>query len=128
MPTTREHFARARSAEQVAAQVEATNPEWAVTALFYAALHYVEAFFYHQARRGPRYAAHTDDHGARLDEVDARMHSQYANYRAMLERSMVARYSAVPFTSQEIQELHRDRFEPLKNWVMLRCGSPVRRS
>jgi hypothetical protein len=120
VPTTREHLRRARSAEEVAAQVEVTNPEWAAIALFYAALHYIEAFFYHQVRQSPRYAAHTNDHGTRLDEVDARMHSQYANYRALLERSMVARYTAVSFTFQEIQELRRERFEPLKNWVMLR--------
>lgn len=55
------------------------------------------------------------------------MHSQCANYRALLERSMVARYSAISFTSQEIQELRRERFEPLKNWVLLRCGPQERR-
>jgi len=99
VPTAKEHLIRAHNAEEIAAQVEAAYPEWTAIALFYAALHYVEAFFYHQARRSSRYAAHTNDHGTRLDEVDARMHSQYANYRALLERSMVARYSAVAFTT-----------------------------
>jgi hypothetical protein len=127
VPTASEHLARARNAEEVAAQVEASYPEWTATALFYAALHYVEAFFYHQARRSSRYTAHTDDHGTRLDEVDSRMHSQYANYRALLKRSMVARYSAVAFTTQEVQNLRRVRFEPLKSWVIIRFSSQTGR-
>ena len=34
MPTTRDHFTRARSAEEVALQVEVAHPEWAAIALF----------------------------------------------------------------------------------------------
>ena len=43
MPSRAEHIAKAEANEQVAHLLQAVHPDWAVTALFYAAVHWVDA-------------------------------------------------------------------------------------
>ncbi len=61
MPSRAEHEAKAQANERIAAQFHLADSDevaWAVTILFYAALHYLEAYFDETA--GAHYSLHTD--------------------------------------------------------------------
>jgi hypothetical protein len=88
--TPAEHLGKARQNEEFA---HSLNPlslcslEWAVTANFYAALHYVQAYF---AAQAITFKMHTNR--ATAIARDARIKTVYPDYREMQDASEAARY------------------------------------
>ena len=80
------------------------NPfwDWAVTATFYAAVHYVEAYF---AKCKP--PIHSTLHKTRDSSIqrDPVLKPLYSTYRELENQSRNARYEAhIPFTQAEVTE------------------------
>lgn len=95
MPPRDDHRAKAEHDEQFVHSLDlSTTPylDWAITALFYAALHYVEAYFATMKRHSP-------DHRTRDSAIqrDSRIRSLYADYNELKNYSINARYYMVPF-------------------------------
>lgn len=89
-----------------------------MTALFYAALHYVEAHFFRHS--GPNLPAHYDNHAHRRTGVLTRIGPLYNRYRSLLSHSRAARYDCVRFLETGVQRLGRETLEPLKTYVLQR--------
>jgi pantothenate synthetase len=88
--TAAEHVGKARENEGFARSLDATilcSLEWAVTVNFYAALHYVQAYF---AAQKISFKQHTNR--ATAIARDARLKTVYQDYREMQDASEAARY------------------------------------
>jgi hypothetical protein len=83
--------------------------DWAVTVLFYAALHLVEATL------AP--SVHSPNHNARHQTVhlDPRLRPIYCHYCELYYRSLDARYDCISFGPLQAQHLYVTRYEPIKN-------------
>jgi hypothetical protein len=116
MPTATQHIAQAAHNEALSLAVEADYADWAVTALFYAALHYVEAYFYvHAARQHA--PPHYTNHSLRGPAVRIRIPRMYRHYQRLFDRSIQARYDCVAFAQSNVQYLRQNDLEPLKQYV-----------
>lgn len=124
MPTTDEHRAWANHSEEVATLLQDTYPEWAMTALFYAALHYVEAFFYAQ-QTAMNLPKHYDDHASRNKAVQRRMPKVWGSYQALYDDSFLARYKCYPFTTDDVRTSRDNDLEPIKQYVLNRLPKPA---
>jgi hypothetical protein len=92
--------------------------QWAVTCLFYAALHYVNA---HVSSHGQPVPA---DHGARDLGVSRFMRSVYPAYRWLRTRSEAARYGMRHPGEQELEESRR-RADAIESFVAKRLRRAV---
>lgn len=90
--------------------------QWAVTCLFYAALHYVNA---HVSSHGQPMPA---DHGAR--DLWVSMRSVYPAYRWLRTRSEGARYGMRHPSERELEESRR-RADAIESFVMSRLRRAV---
>ena len=104
MPSRDEHLERARQNEEFAGSLDidrAIQADWAVTILFYSALHYVDAYLAVKSYHPP-------DHDARDSEIEnnGSLADIYKDYRRLKDRSREARYNVANF--------HPDQFPPLK--------------
>jgi len=116
VPTTTQHLAQAATNETLALAWEVTAPEWAATALFYAALHYVDAFFYLDGQIN-----HSLDgfksHEVRTREVSLRLGFVYQEYQRLLDRSRNARYDCIAFDTRKVQNLRAHNLLPIRQYV-----------
>lgn len=92
MPSRSDHISKAEHNERFAQKVDQTLPsyrDWAVTAYFYSALHYVEAYL---ATRIP--PIHSPGHHARDDQVgrDPALKRIFHQYSELKNDSTNARY------------------------------------
>ena len=88
MPSTNEHLAKAQGNKTFAYNLGVTTPTaigWALTALFYSALHYVEAY---NAKYGQHFSKHEDLSRARYRPVqyDAARLVEAKEYHAAVEQ------------------------------------------
>ena len=110
MPSAEEHCAKAKHDERFVAALAATTfPDWRATGVFYAALHYVDAFL---ATRG----IHPPDHRARDSYVglEPQLVAIYAAYRRLKRDSEDARYRLTAFSGQHIMERTLPALERVK--------------
>jgi hypothetical protein len=117
VPSRQQHLANAERNQRLAIALQSgPHIEWAVTVLFYAALHLVEATL------AP--TAHSPHHNARNQTVqlDPRFHPIYRHYRELYYRSLDARYNCVPFTTLQAQHLYVTRYEPIKRHLQPLLG------
>jgi hypothetical protein len=110
VPDEATHLGQARHNEGFFGKIDhSQDGDWAVTVLFYAALHYVDA-----------YLARTRMHPANHSERGRMIHSTPTvnavrnHYRRLEDSSVDARYSAHIYPPREIDVLRRQDFEPLK--------------
>lgn len=94
MPSKPEHLSKAAHNEQFAEKLSkdgqyANYRDWVVTAYFYSAIHYVEAFL---ASKSP--PVHSSRHRIRDDEIatDPQLLPIYDDYRELKDHSSNARY------------------------------------
>jgi hypothetical protein len=109
VPSRRAHIAQAEHNEALCRAIGGSQyADWAVTALFYAALHLVDAYL------APN--VHPKTHTVRRGLVDtvAGLRPIRDQYRELEERSRDARYKCIRFTPAAVKELRSVRFEPLK--------------
>ena len=103
MPTKAEHVRKAEHDETFVSSLDLNSTpylDWAITALFYSGLHYVEAYF---ATRG----IHSADHRTRDSAIyrDINIRQLYNDYNELKNHSINARYYAVPFTPADVGNL-----------------------
>lgn len=100
MPQKHEHVAKAKHDEEFVNSLDlSTTPylDWAITALFYAALHYVEAYFASMKRHSP-------DHRTRDSAIqrDSRIRALYNDYSELKNFSINARYYVTTFSPRDV--------------------------
>jgi hypothetical protein len=103
VPRKQEHLDKADENERLAMSLDLATPgaaSWAMTMLFYAALHFVEAYF---ATKG----FHHRSHVKRTDAInnDPALRSVAATYGIMQLDARNARYEAVPCTSADVAKM-----------------------
>ena len=119
MPTAVGHVAQARRNEDVSRIVQESHPEWAVTALFYAAMHYVEALFYVQqtARGLPKHYA---SHEERRQAIQQRANRIFVPYQTLLDESLEARYMCSHVSLEDVDALRDNQFAAVKAYITAR--------
>jgi hypothetical protein len=101
LPTPEQHREKAEHDEFFIAHLGEPFWDWAITGLFYSALHYVEV---HLARQTP--PIHPETHRIRDSHVNRLMGGIYVDYRELEEQSRDARYDAAQqFTQQDFVRL-----------------------
>jgi len=100
LPNKAQHIAKATNNESLSGQIDLSLPaavDWVLTMLFYAALHYIEAYFSLTGR-------HCGNHGHRDSEIkrDSTLAAIFLDYCALKTYSHQARYQAKIFTPAAI--------------------------
>jgi len=125
VPTAAEHIEKAQRNEEAARLIQASYPEWAVTALFYAAMHYVEALFFTQTTKRPL-PKHYDSHAKRRIAIRERASRIFNDYNTLFDDSWVARYEYEQFLSNDVDNLRDNEFEAVKSYVINRLPLDLR--
>ena len=101
MPTPQQHREKAEHDEFFVAELKEPFWDWAITGLFYAALHYIEVRL-----AGQTPPIHPETHLIRDSHVHRLLSTIYVDYRELEEQSRDARYDAAQnFTQQDFVRL-----------------------
>jgi len=114
MPGQAQHENQAQRNEKFFQSLDNTvsiNREWIVTAAFYAALHWVEAYF------DNRYGLHFTTHNARNTAVIRFGLPVATEYLELYKWSRYARYLLHRFTQREVDELINFSYAPIRDFV-----------
>lgn len=114
MPNKDEHIKKAQEDELFVDSLDFQKPghlDWAITALFYAALHYIEAYF---ATR----KFHSADHRTRDSSIqrDVSIRHLYKDYNELKNFSINARYYMVRFNATDVATL-KPRLETIRREI-----------
>ena len=123
MPTREEHVGKAEENEAALDLLRtlARHPGWQATLLFYAALHYVDAYLHATGVLGA--GPHRRSHLRRLGLVDLHLGSSLRSDFVMLQlASEQARYEAVPVTAEYVAALHQEPFTRIRTHVRTALG------
>ncbi len=87
--------------------------DWIVVGIFYAALHYYEAYFAYLGK-------HSRDHGIYDEWIpnNARIKNTYLDYRELKQYRWHATYRFMNFTPGEIQNNILPKFNIIKNHIL----------
>lgn len=111
MSNKQEHIDRAVKNEGFASLLTDPYWDWAVTATYYAGVHYIEAYF-----ANLRPPIHSGTHGTRDSDIrrDSVLNAAWRTYKHMKEDSEDARYEPhIPFDANSLAK-QRKRLEDLK--------------
>jgi hypothetical protein len=102
MPSRSEHLAKAENNKGFADAIKLSNPTsvgWALTALFYSALHYVEAF-------NGKYNLHCKSHHQLKADIakNPQLLTIFDEYSGLLDYSWNARYEVAVYGKREFDE------------------------
>lgn len=96
------HLQQAEDNEQLAEFLKDTAyPDWTCTALFYACLHFVEAYF---ESRTPRVSAHNHGDRGSFIQLDDNIRIIYKDYHALQDDSQAARYHGWKPSRDQIEQ------------------------
>jgi hypothetical protein len=114
LPQKNEHLDKSLATEKLARSLdlqEAVNVDWVIIMLFYAALHYIEAYF---AQSG----MHSRDHKQRDSSIngDPKLRPIYKEYGSMKAYSINARYFVQTFTPSDVAKVN-GKFAAIKTHV-----------
>jgi hypothetical protein len=105
----------------------ATPPyyEWQVVALFYSALHYVDAYL---ATLSLPNGVHPGSHSERnyLVRVEAFLRGLWVDYRELQDRSRDARYDLVSFRPTDVRDLRLTAHARIQGQVRRKLRLPAR--
>jgi hypothetical protein len=114
LPTHPEHISQAERNERLAQSLKrGQDRDWAVTAIFYAAVHHIEAYF--DAVHGLHYTSHGRRDQAMIDESD--LDAIYEDYRALEEVSKKTRYSCKVYSAEEIDKVFFPLLQKIKTHI-----------
>jgi hypothetical protein len=121
VPSRIEHLTQAEHNERfyhLVMALETPYYDWATVALFYAALHYIDAWFGAQAGLHPR------GHQARnsLVRMTAQLREVESHYGQLFKRSIEVRYLLLPMSRAQVSSLEAAHFQPLKAFVRKGLG------
>jgi hypothetical protein len=117
MPSRERHTRQALVNEQLGVGRllldEADDRPWIVTLMFYAALHWVDAYL---ATLLPPRGVHPPDHEARAAWIarTRALRPIELHYRHLQDRSRDARYDLRAFSKSEVQDLRSMRLDPIR--------------
>jgi hypothetical protein len=102
MPSREQHLQKASANKAFAGEIVRDNPTragWAITALFYSALHLVEAY-------NAKFNFHCASHSQRIDDLDRNpVHRPIRDiFKDLYSYSRNARYNAVSYGDPEYQK------------------------
>jgi len=105
LPTKEQHLEQATRNEKLAAEVlvHTRYCDWTVTVLFYAAIHYIEAFLAVQR-------IHCFDHAERSEKVRIipQLRTIGKQYESLRTTSRQARYQALPITPDDVKRAEQN--------------------
>lgn len=116
MPDKNEHMSQALRNDQTVDYLmgdAGASPEWAVTVMFYGALHLLEAYL---STTGVRHVSGEQvTHEERISHMrrDPFLATELNSYRQLRVDSENARYDCRRFTRIEINHIHRTLYSPL---------------
>ena len=122
MPTQGEHLKQAEHNETLYAYLDSMSPtytDWQVTCLFYAALHYVDAYLDTQGIPRPK------GHPIRNSRVLQHLSGIYDDYYELYERSRDARYDLIGFSAEDVANLRAQRFARIRTHIRTSLGLPL---
>lgn len=108
------HLRKARHNKAFLVTIDVSGPrflDWAVTVLFYCALHYVEAWFCRKLDR------HFTNHGDRNQAVNRFLTTIAGGYLRLYNRARLARYEQFAMSSTDFGRLSSDDFAPIEQLV-----------
>lgn len=116
MPSKNQHLQKAQHDENFVASLDIhTTPflDWAVTGLFYAAVHYVEGYL-------ATIGKHSPDHRVRDSAIqrDKKIRGIYDDFNELKNCSINARYYVVPFTPQGLTQNLIPRLNAIKAHIL----------
>src|SRR5262245_60085966 len=100
-PSPREHLAGARSNERSASALREHHAGWSVTALFYAAVHYVRGYLFHRHR--VRVSSHEEMKKIWLQFPELK--AVRVPYEMLKDKSQQHRYYLVDFQPTDVDGL-----------------------
>ncbi|HEX7360918.1 MAG TPA: hypothetical protein VF283_10540 [Bryobacteraceae bacterium] len=112
MPSKAEHIAKAEGNEAFASEMPLTrqpNIDWALVAIFYAAVHYVEAYF---SLSGTHLRSHTTRD--RYVGRDPKLKPVFREYSNLKYYAYNARYEATNFKPLEVTEIALPALDKIK--------------
>ncbi len=114
MASTKEHRDKAEHNEFLVTSLQNPFWDWAVTGTFYAAVHYVEAYF--SKNKPPIHSTSHKDRDSRIQR-DQKLKAVYNSYRELQNESRDARYSAhIVFTQDDVKRLQVN-LQEVKNLI-----------
>jgi hypothetical protein len=122
--TKDEHLAKAEANESFADNLQLNSPvdvDWALTALFYAAVHYVQAYF---ANIGRDFVTHTNRCSA--IQKDPNLKAAYGEYRELMSLSRDARYEQSCFAKGHVRYA-KEQLSAVKQVVLKAIGAGARK-
>ena len=127
MASTSDHVGRAENNETFYQSFPLDSTpylDWAITALFYSSVHYVDAGLHeHRTRRDPS-GIHPESHEERTSAVQRNFPRIYRQFRYLKDRSEDARYRLMSFTPQEVRELEQREFRGIRQLMRTRLRLP----
>ena len=113
MPELHQHLPQAEKNERLAESITLLPerfPDWEITALFYSALHYVDAFLATQN-------VHPRTHDRRIESIRAFVES-WEDFRHLYQVSLNARYLMVPLATEDALAVRNGPFRRVKEEVL----------
>lgn len=109
MSSVRQHIDKAKYNEQFFEDVKHDYPDWAITGLFYSAIHLVDAFL-------SRKSIAAGSHEMRFSYIRQLKELKiiYEDYRSLYDYSINARYKMFTFNTDGINDAHLKFYVPIK--------------
>lgn len=113
MSEVKKHIHQAERNEKFFDDVKNEYTDWAVTGLFYAALHLVEAFLSLKNQRA-------EDHKTRSWYISTikELKPIYEDYRALYDYSVNARYKMLPLSLESLNDIYAEFFSNIKKTML----------
>jgi len=113
LPTVKEHINKSKYNEKFFEDVKHDYPDWAVTGLFYAALHLVDAFL---SKKG----VSVEDHKTRSWYVASvsELKPIYGDYRAMYDYSVNARYKMHVLNVESLNDIYSSFYLKIRRTLL----------
>lgn len=112
MPTVKQHYSKALYNEKFFEDIKHEYQDWAITGIFYSAIHLVEAFLAIKD-------IHVEDHKERARHLSLikELKPLFGYYRALYDYSVNARYKLHNFTVDSISDSYKQFFLPIKEEI-----------
>jgi hypothetical protein len=116
MPSKDQHYKKSKKNIDFYEDVVDTHPDWAVTGLFYAALHLVDAWL---ATRTLPDVQHPERHEFRVNLIGklGELKPIYANYRMLQDYGHRARYKMDAFSKENVKDTRKTVFDPIQKEI-----------
>ena len=113
MPIPEKHFQKALYNEKFFHDIKQNYTDWAITGIFYSALHLFDAFL-------ARKKLYPKDHKERTNYVGKikELKSLFHHYRSLYDYSVNARYNMIKFSIADAEQIYSDYFIFIKNTII----------